>query len=99
MKKFYFNDAKAWEVWGCDSIQDIADLIYLRIDEDEVNDSNDLYDAIIDALNDEVIYYNQQWTILEFYCLPQDANWNDAIELFIDDLLQAIVMKEEFKED
>lgn len=90
-QKILLNNDKLWDCFnGSDDIIAIVEAIYNRIDEDEVEDETWLQDAIIDALNDEIIYYSQQWTILEFYCLPSEANWNEAIEEFVGDLLTCI---------
>ena len=53
-------------------------------------------DDILQAIDDELIYYSQQWTILQEYFNPQDANWNDAIEEFINEVfsLSAILTEE-----
>ena len=32
------------------------------------------------AIDDELIYTYDQWTVLEHYCTPQDANWEVAFE-------------------
>lgn len=64
------NSEKTIEHFGQFSkISGIADCILDSIDESE--DYSDIYEAIVSALNDELIYY---------------ANWDRAIDEFIDDL-------------
>lgn len=64
------------------------DYDYLDVVEDiidRVDDLND-YDQIIDALNDSLIYYSDQWIVLQHFFNPQDANWNEAMKLLMNDL-------------
>lgn len=48
--------------------------------------SSDIYEAIVSALNDELIYYANQWEVLRFHQTPQTANWDRAIDEFYRDL-------------
>lgn len=79
------NSEKTIEHFGQFSkISGIADCILDSIDESE--DYSDIYEAIVSALDDELIYYADQWEVLRFYQTPQTANWDRAIDEFIDDL-------------
>lgn len=49
---------------------------------DNPNDDED----ILQALDDELIYYDDQWLVIKEYCSPIEANWNNAIEQFICDI-------------
>lgn len=60
----------------CDLVMDIIN----RMDGDYSNDN------VYQAIDNGIIYYHQQWTILEHYCNPQDANWNIAFEDFLNDI-------------
>ena len=62
-----------------DFLEVVADVID-RID--NFKDEDDIREAIDSAL----IYCADQWEVLQFYCNPQDANWNDALELFNEDI-------------
>ena len=57
----------------------IVEAIINRVDFEDVNDDN-LYDAVNQALNDELIYYDDEWTIAKEYTMsPWDLNMDDAI--------------------
>lgn len=99
MSKIYYDSKKAWELWGPTSdMQEIAESVFNRIDDEEVKNEDDLYDAIMSELDNELFYYYQQWAILEFYCLPKEANYDEAIEEFINDLFNVIKFKQEEEE-
>ena len=49
-------------------------------------DDKDLNEAIFEAIDEGLIYYADQWKVLEHYCTPQDANWDTAIEEFTNDI-------------
>ena len=68
--------------WHC---SDIADAIISRM-EDTYQSEEDLFDAVYQAMDDELIYTNDQWQILMGYSTPQEANWNNAINEFTEDL-------------
>ena len=45
-------------------------------------------DAILDTINDTIVYYADQWKILEYYYWAdiENANWEDAYNEFVDDI-------------
>lgn len=47
-------------------------------------------DSITSAIDNGIMYYSQQWIILQHYCNPQDANWNTAIEYFLNDIYSIV---------
>ena len=59
---------------------DVVASILGRVDDFE--DDEDIYQAI----DDELIYYYDQWRVLEHYCTPQDANWEVAFESLVSDV-------------
>lgn len=61
----------------CGILQNIID----RIDEKEIL-NNDLYELISQAIDDEIIYFDDEWTILKFYYYNdiRNANYYTAIE-------------------
>lgn len=61
---------------GIYSLIDIVTNILDRID--NPNDDEDIFQAI----DDEIIYYDDQWKIIKAYCNPTTANWEFAIEEF-----------------
>ncbi len=44
-----------------------------------------LNEALTDAIDDELIYTDDQWEVLKHYCTPQNANFNDAYMALWDD--------------
>ena len=62
---------------------EIAELIFERM---EAPTEEDLQQAIDDSL----IYYDDQWEIMKQYQNPQEANFSEAIELFYNDLLDIL---------
>lgn len=71
---------------GTDNFFDIADDIIDRIDEDDfINE--DSYDAVSKAVDEGLIYTNDQWEVLKHYCNPSDADFDYAIEEFINDIV------------
>jgi len=78
------------DVFGFNSdIIGIAENVISRIDFNEF-DKDDIYSIIDTAMNDELIYYNDQWTMMMFYQLPQEANFENAWYNFEDDLYKVI---------
>ena len=74
-----FNLNMSWDATG------IAENVYNRAICDAEN-IDDAFEALSDALNDELIYTADQWTIMQEYQTPDEANFNDAYEMFYDDL-------------
>ena len=55
-------------------------------------DTRDTIEALVEFLAHSLIYYYQQWEVIEEYFTPSDDNisLNDAIEYLIDDILSMI---------
>lgn len=45
-------------------------------------DDEDIYQSV----DDELIYTYDQWKVIEHYCTPQEANWEDAYSDFMNDI-------------
>ena len=67
-----------------DDFFDLVDDIIDRIDEDDF--ISDSYEAVWEAIDNGVIYYDDQWEILKHYCDPKNADWDYAIEEFANDI-------------
>ena len=83
-------DRVSWWSW---KLQDIASEIVERIDADEITNDYTLFDALLDAFDNECIYYYQQWEIIENYASPEDVimgRCNDIYEEFLNDLYEAL---------
>lgn len=67
----------------------------INVAQNAVNEFNDgnyscIYDAVSDAIDAALIYYDEQWEILKQYCLPEDANLIDAIDMFTNEIYDII---------
>ena len=94
-KKWVFDGDKAFGKWTYDCYK-LAFSIFERLDDNDLNDGedSDKWELITNALNDEMIYYSQQWVVLKEYCTPREANWDEAISEFMDDLFYVINIEE-----
>lgn len=66
-----------------DFLDVVADLLD-RIDFDAENIDEEIYSAIDEGL----IYYADQWKVIQFYQTPEQANFNEAIEDLTGDLIE-----------
>ena len=82
------NEKKFTEVFGFGKLADIASEILDRAGYDR--EEADASEKIIDALNDSLIYSDDQWEIMKAYQNPEEANFQNALEYFINDLLSVI---------
>lgn len=89
-----FNLNMSWDATG------IAENVYNRAICDAEN-IDEAFECLADALNDELIYTADQWTIMQEYQTPDEANFNDAYEIFYDDLCKHFyeIVKEEEEEE
>lgn len=72
---------------------DIVSNIIDRIDDiDEFKDEDEIYDAVYSALDDELIYDDDQWTVMRFYQTARDASLDEALDSLVADCV-AIVEK------
>ena len=83
------NDKKFAEVFEFGKLADIASEILDRAGEDDREDV-DASEKVIDALNDSLIYYDDQWEVMKAYQNPTEANFQNALDDFINDLLSVI---------
>ena len=83
------NDKKFTEVFGFGKLADIASEILDRASDDDREDI-DASEKVIDALNDSLIYYNDQWEVIKAYQNPTEANFQNALDDFLNDLLSVI---------
>ena len=83
------NDKKIAEVFGFGKLADIASEILDRAGDDDREDV-DASEKVIDALNDSLIYYDDQWEVMKAYQNPEEANFQNALDEFLNDLLSVI---------
>lgn len=71
---------------------DIIDLARDVLDRFESihEDGGDVYDDLFQAMDEGLIYTADQWTMIEYYCTPQTADFDAAWADFESDLLQVI---------
>lgn len=64
-----------------DKVASIAEMVIDRMDSNTI-------DELVQCVDDELIYYSDQWALIEYYFMPsdEDISLNAAIEKFIDDL-------------
>ena len=76
-----------WEVFenaSWDMLHLVEDILD-RIDWEELE--NDPYDQVAQAVDDSLIYYDDQWTVAKYYsCGPADLDWQNAIYTLLDDI-------------
>ena len=65
-----------------------ADLLEKVIDNKKEDQEKDLFDCVADAINWGLIYYADQWKVIQFYQTPATANFSDACEELENDLYQ-----------
>ena len=70
---------------------DIANHIVEYLNNGEYDD---LDTAIMQELDSKLIYYADQWELMKNYQTPQEANYNEAIEMLITELYSIITEKE-----
>lgn len=78
--------------WGCDVVEIAKDIIS-RIDYNKVHNYDDLIVAIFKAIDDGLINYWQKWAIIEEYCTPETADYNEAYEQFTEDLFSSLTIE------
>ena len=78
----------------------VADILERAVDNYEGSDDDDLDNAVFEAIDEGLIYYSDQWKVLEHYMNPQEANWDEAVEMLNGDIYTlASEIIEENKED
>lgn len=67
----------------------LADIVSRALD----SDVEDVYDAVVTAVDEGLIYYNDEWAVIEHYTSPKDINdntYSEAIENLIDDAVKVV---------
>lgn len=82
------NSEKINQVFGQCDIREIADNVLSRIDGEE--DYEDSYEAINDAMDCELIYTDDIWAIIKYYCTPTTADYEKAICDFATELWECV---------
>ena len=66
---------------------EIAEAIIERMEDYE---GDNLEEALQSAMDDELIYTEDLWAIMAYYTTPQEANFDEAMEEFYNDLLDIL---------
>lgn len=82
------NFSKLCEKFGYGEFVGIAENVLDRIDAEELEN---VEEAVFNAMNDALIYYDDQWDMMKYYCSPQTADFDSAWNDFYDDLIDAII--------
>lgn len=83
-KDIYTVVVRHFDNRGTDSFFDVVEDIVDRVDIEDWKDDD--YDAIWQAIDEGLIYTKDQWVVLEHYCTPTDANFDEAIEELASDM-------------
>lgn len=86
-----YEDAiqNALHSWHDDFLDIVANVLE-RIEGIEDLNDDDVYENVIDAMNDELIYDEDRWTIMQEYQSPDNADLDSALDDFADDV-QAVI--------
>ena len=71
------------EKFGFSEVKKIAELIIERMEEPT-------REELHQAMDDELIYDEDLWEIMKYYQRPSEANFNEAMEEFYNDLLDIL---------
>ena len=72
-----------FEKFGFGKVCETVESIFERMEEPTEED-------LQQAIDDELIYYCDQWEIMQHYQTPQEANFDEAMEEFYNDLLDIL---------
>lgn len=64
-----------------DVVKDVID----RIDFENINEDN-IDDYVWNEIDNSLIYTEDQWTVMAHYQSPEDANFNEAMDEFTEDI-------------
>ena len=94
MKKLVLNTKKAWERLDADLIP-LAESIVDRCGGFGDEDEERAQEKLVQAMDDELIYSEDQWTIIRCYSTPDaPLPFVDAFVLFLDDLIDVCGVEE-----
>ena len=96
------SNSNFWRIAGTYDfdLQQLAEDIFERFFDNDIEDIEaDPYDLLYRCIEDSVIYYDDQWTVLKSYCLPDEANWEEAMDQFTSDLIDSLDFTAELEEE
>ena len=96
------SNSNFWKIAGTYDfeLQKLAEDVFDRFFSCDIEDIEaDPYDLLYSCIDDALMYYDDQWTVLESYCNPTEANWEVAIDEFTSDLTEALDITTELEEE
>ena len=94
MKKYSYSFSKIMSY--SDTTQQIIEDVVSSMNN---GDYDNLEECINDTIDNSLIYYRDQWNVLEDFCTPAEADWNYAMEELYNLVYSAISEEEEDEED
>lgn len=83
------NLNKITDKFGCGEMSDVARNVLERVYNN--GDETDAGKAVDKAMDDELIYTDDQWTVIAYYSDPSDPkSFSEAYEDFYRDLLECV---------
>lgn len=78
------------EVFGCvsDDMLEIIEGVIDRLDPEDLEDEDEFVWAVSQAVDDELIWTLCQWQVMMHYQSPDEANYGEAVDLLINQILQ-----------
>lgn len=77
-------------------IKDIVERAWYYVEEDTTED--DLWDIVYRAMDDGMMYTENQWTMLKEYCEPQNVDFDDAWSSMESDVFEIIQILRDSKD-
>lgn len=86
--------------WSAQSdFEELATSVLERLEKEDFL-KEDYWDELQQAMDDEMIYTEDQWKMIELYCNPQDASFDFAWEYFQSDLGEVVeIIKRKLEEE
>lgn len=87
-ERIYKAVIRYFDYRGTDSFFDLVTDLIDRIDEEDF--AEDEYEAIWQAIDEGLIYTEDQWEVLKHYCTPAEANFDEALEYLAQDIANIV---------
>jgi hypothetical protein len=78
-----------YNVFGSIYDDDFLDLVNDVLDRLDLGGEVE-QEKVYEAIDSSLIYYHQQWTMMKYYQNPQDANYEEAFESFVNDMFSVV---------
>lgn len=83
------NLNKITDNFGCGEMSGVARNVLERVYDND--DETDAGEAVSQAMDDELIYTEDQWTVIAYYSDPESPkSFSEACEDFFNDLLECV---------